>query len=181
VHHSQRELNVLTSFRAHPFVHVSFMLSLIPALVVSTGVALPLGVLTAYVCANAMTHANVRWAYGPVGKLLVSPRYHRLHHELGGDMGLNLGAVLTIWDLLARRAVFPSSRAAVPSTGLAAGTVPIEQEPEEHRPVRVLWAQLAEPFIRSGPLPLNGTPSPAGTRSVVDPEARRPMKRLVPQ
>ena len=146
VHHSQEELSVLTTFRAHPIVHVSFLLSALPVVAISSGVVLPLSVISAYVCTNALTHANLRWSYGPLGKVFVSPMYHRLHHAYGADMGLNLGAVLTVWDLLSRRATFPVPGATTPPTGLAAQHVPLEQRTKEWRPGRVLLAQLGEPF-----------------------------------
>ncbi len=149
VHHSQEELSVLTTFRAHPIVHVSFLLSVLPVVAISSGVVLPLGVISAYVCANALTHANLRWSYGPLGKMFVSPMYHRLHHAYGADMGFNLGAVLTFWDLLSRRAVFPASEVVTPLTGLVGHRVPLEQRTTEWRPVGVLLAQWSEPFART--------------------------------
>ena len=148
VHHSQEELSVLTTFRAHPLVHVSFLLSVLPVVALSSGVALPLAVIAAYVCANALTHANLRWSYGPLGRVFVSPMYHRLHHEYGADMGLNLGAVLTVWDLLSRRAAFPNPATKTPPTGLAARHIPLEQGTTPWRPLSVLLAQWTEPFAR---------------------------------
>jgi sterol desaturase/sphingolipid hydroxylase (fatty acid hydroxylase superfamily) len=32
VHHSQEELSILTTYRAHPLVHVSFLFSAVPVL-----------------------------------------------------------------------------------------------------------------------------------------------------
>ena len=61
VHHSQEELSILTTFRAHPLVHVSFLISAIPILAVEANTATPAAVLTAYACLGALPHANVRW------------------------------------------------------------------------------------------------------------------------
>ena len=38
LHHSQEEMSILTSFRAHPLVHTSFQLTAVPLLVIGTGV-----------------------------------------------------------------------------------------------------------------------------------------------
>ena len=37
LHHSQEEMSILTSFRAHPFVHTSFQLTAVPLIVLGTG------------------------------------------------------------------------------------------------------------------------------------------------
>ena len=107
VHHSQEELNVLTSFRAHPLVHTTgFFLATIPVLLLMGDRPVAPALITLYVCLGTLPHTNVRWSLGPVGKVLVSPAYHRIHHAIGGPEGANLGIVLTIWDVMAGRAVF---------------------------------------------------------------------------
>jgi len=150
VHHSQEELSVLTSFRAHPLVHVTgFFLATIPVLVLMGDRPLAPVLVTLYVCLGTLPHANVRWSFGPLGKVVVSPAYHRIHHAIGGPDGANLGIVLTIWDVLASRAVFPTSRHPVPATGLAGRPLAVEQSrPGSH--LRVLCAQLSEPFTTRG-------------------------------
>ena len=37
LHHSQEEMSILTSFRAHPLVHTSFQLTAVPLIVLGTG------------------------------------------------------------------------------------------------------------------------------------------------
>ena len=64
VHHSQEELSVLTAFRAHPLVHVSFLVALIPALVLVGAGPIPAVVFAIYAGYGAMTHANIRWGSG---------------------------------------------------------------------------------------------------------------------
>src|SRR6202522_4271537 len=81
VHHSQEELSILTTYRAHPLVHVSFLLSAVPILALGANTVTPTAVLTAYACLGALPHANVRWTYGRVGLFLISPAYHRIPHS----------------------------------------------------------------------------------------------------
>ena len=99
VHHSQEELSVLTSFRAHPLVHTSFLISVIPVVVLSSNATIPATVITVYICLSSLPHANLPWTFGPLGKVIVSPAYHRLHHASKGRIDLNLGSVFTIWDV----------------------------------------------------------------------------------
>ena len=149
VHHSQEELSILTTYRAHPLVHVSFLLSAVPILAVEDNTATPAVVLTVYACLGALPHANVRWTYGRVGRILISPAYHRIHHSATGRLDINLGTVFAIWDVLSRRAVFPvpATGRAVIETGLASRPVPVEQASRRPRLVRTMLSQLAEPFI----------------------------------
>jgi sterol desaturase/sphingolipid hydroxylase (fatty acid hydroxylase superfamily) len=149
VHHSQEEVSILTTYRAHPLVHVSFLLSAIPVLAVENNTATPAVVLTAYACLGALPHANVRWTYGPFGRIMISPAYHRIHHSATGRLDINLGTVFAIWDAASRRAVFPARFAAdrtVIETGLAGRPIPVEQSGPRPRLGRTMLVQLAEPF-----------------------------------
>jgi len=146
VHHSQEELSILTTFRAHPLVHVSFLISAIPILAVESNTATPAAVLTVYACLGALPHANVRWTYGKVGRLLISPAYHRIHHAATGRLDINLGTAFPFWDMLSRRAVFPQPGGEAGRTGLAGRPVPVEQSGPRPRLARTILTQLAEPF-----------------------------------
>jgi sterol desaturase/sphingolipid hydroxylase (fatty acid hydroxylase superfamily) len=154
VHHSQEELNVLTSFRAHPLVHATgFFLATLAVLAVMGDRPVAPALITVYVCVGTLAHANVRWSFGPLGKVIVSPAYHRIHHGVDGGGGANLGIVLTIWDVVASRAVFPTERTPTAATGLTGRPLAVEQsDPRPH--VRILVEQLVEPFTcrrRPGP------------------------------
>jgi sterol desaturase/sphingolipid hydroxylase (fatty acid hydroxylase superfamily) len=146
LHHSQEELSVLTSFRAHPLMHTTgFILATIPVVVLMPTRAIAPVLITIYVCIGTLQHANLRWTFGPLGRVIVSPAYHRLHHATD-NQAVNLGVVLTIWDVLIGRARFPSRRAAAGRTGLDGRPVPVEQA-DAARPVLLLMAeQLIEPF-----------------------------------
>jgi sterol desaturase/sphingolipid hydroxylase (fatty acid hydroxylase superfamily) len=61
---------------------------------------------------QSLQHANVLLPFGWLGeRLLVSPRFHRVHHSIdsgyeGAARGCNFGVVLPWWDLLFRTATF---------------------------------------------------------------------------
>jgi sterol desaturase/sphingolipid hydroxylase (fatty acid hydroxylase superfamily) len=146
LHHSQEELSVLTSFRAHPLMHTTgFLLAAVPVVALMPTRPIAPVVITVYVCIGTLQHANLRWTFGPLGRVLVSPAYHRLHHDPVTQQ-FNLGVVLTIWDVLARRAKFPARGDAVGRTGLDGRPVPVEQEGSAAPALRLLAGQLVEPF-----------------------------------
>jgi sterol desaturase/sphingolipid hydroxylase (fatty acid hydroxylase superfamily) len=65
---------------------------------------------------QSLQHANVRIHFGRIGeRLLVSPRYHRMHHAIGvgheskgqGTLGgCNFAVLFPIWDIIFRTANF---------------------------------------------------------------------------
>jgi sterol desaturase/sphingolipid hydroxylase (fatty acid hydroxylase superfamily) len=147
LHHSQEELSVLTSFRAHPLMHTTgFVLATVPVLVLTGAHPLAPVLITIYVCLGTLPHTNVRWSYGPLGRVLVSPAYHREHHAIDGPQDVNLGIVLTVWDVLAGRARFPARGGAPCPTGLAGRPVLVEQAGGGSGPLRLLARQLVQPF-----------------------------------
>ena len=84
-----------------------------------------------------------------MGRIPISPAYHRIHHSATGRLDVNLGTVFAIWDTASRRAVFPARAGAgrtVIETGLAGRPIPVEQSGPRPRLGRTMLSQLAEPF-----------------------------------
>ena len=110
LHHSQEDMSVLTTFRTHPLIHASYLPSLFPALILGASGTVPGLAIIIYGCLITLPHANLRWTFGPLGRVFVSPAYHRLHHAANflDDRGtVNYGFVLVCWDQMIRRAAFP--------------------------------------------------------------------------
>ena len=81
--------------------------------------------------------------------MIVSPAYHRLHHA-PDVQDVNLGVVLTIWDVLAGCARFPSRGDSAGRTGLDGRPVPVEQDDSARPALLLLAGQLIEPFRAQG-------------------------------
>lgn len=111
VHHSQRQMTVWSDSRNHLLDDVfrSFILAVVG---LAVGIA-PGQFVAVVVCTQlieSLSHANVRLSYGPVlGRLLVSPAFHRLHHRMGlghesrgeGTLGgHNFAVLFPVWDHL---------------------------------------------------------------------------------
>jgi sterol desaturase/sphingolipid hydroxylase (fatty acid hydroxylase superfamily) len=100
-HHSASSLNPLSDIRIHalsfPFL---FFLVLLPvSFVYRLG---PFEIVAFHWLANIISIlAHSRWDtdYGWVGRyILVSPRYHRLHHSVTPSKHMNFGTYFVIWD-----------------------------------------------------------------------------------
>jgi sterol desaturase/sphingolipid hydroxylase (fatty acid hydroxylase superfamily) len=148
LHHSQEDMSVFTTFRTHPLAHAAYMVALLPALVLGASGTIPATALVCYGCLVTLPHANLRWTFGPLGRILVSPAYHRLHHAsspVEGRSAVNFGFVLVCWDRLARCAVYPTGGVPI-RTGIGGRPVPIEQSAPRFGLTRVVVAQLIQPF-----------------------------------
>lgn len=146
LHHSQEDMSVLTVFRTHPLVHVSYLVALVPGIVLLANGAMTTTILIVYGAILAFAHSNTNMGFGPLGRIFVSPNYHRIHHKLDGPQDVNLGFALTIWDQLFRCAVFPTEETIRTDTGLPGRPLIVEQSGERPHHLAVFAAQLIAPF-----------------------------------
>jgi sterol desaturase/sphingolipid hydroxylase (fatty acid hydroxylase superfamily) len=146
LHHSQEDMSVLTVFRTHPLIHVSYLGALIPGIVLVANGAMPALLLVIYAAVVAFAHSNTNLGFGPLGRIFVSPNFHRIHHRVDAPQDVNLGFALSIWDQLAHRAVFPTAATIRADTGLAGRPLVVEQAARRPRHMAVFAAQLVAPF-----------------------------------
>ena len=146
LHHSQEDMNVLTVFRTHPLIHVSYLLALVPGVLLLANGSLSLTVLALYGGIVAFAHSNTRLGFGPLGRIVVSPNFHRIHHKLDGPQDVNLGFALTIWDQMFHTATFPTTETVRMDTGLRGRPLLVEQATPQPRHLAVYAAQLLAPF-----------------------------------
>ena len=110
-HHSVREIWWLSGSRTS-FVHL--LLFAVPQIFVAyfllqlapweAGVAFSLGVMV-----NIWIHTNLWVNLGPMGRIIITPNYHRIHHGAKGLSAKNLGFLFTIWDKMFGTYVDPQS------------------------------------------------------------------------
>jgi sterol desaturase/sphingolipid hydroxylase (fatty acid hydroxylase superfamily) len=146
LHHSQEDMSVLTVFRTHPLIHVSYLIALVPGIVLLANDTVPITLLVVYAGFVAFEHSNTNLGFGPLGRIFVSPNYHRIHHKLDGPQDVNLGFALTVWDQLFHCALFPTEETIRTDTGLPGRPLVVEQAAARPRHVSVLLAQLWGPF-----------------------------------
>lgn len=109
IHHSDLDLDVTTTVRHHPaevlvlaggVVCVGALVGASAAEIAAYGV-LMFGV-------QLLAHANIelpRWIARPLGLVVVTPVFHRLHHSRDArEYNANYGQVLVVWDRLFRTA-----------------------------------------------------------------------------
>src|ERR1700730_3904055 len=99
-HHSQEQLNFATTTRFHPVDHfISDTLKFVPQLMLG---APPMSWLPLYLIMDfiSMTqHSRIKWRFGPLSTILVTPRFHSFHHSTDPRYyNKNFGGLLSIWD-----------------------------------------------------------------------------------
>jgi sterol desaturase/sphingolipid hydroxylase (fatty acid hydroxylase superfamily) len=111
LHHSQRQMTMWSDNRNHLLDDVlRDSMLVVVALLVGIAPAQYVAVVALTQLLESLAHANVRLSFGPVlGRVLVSPRFHRLHHAIGvghesqgaGSLGgHNFAVLFPVWDLL---------------------------------------------------------------------------------
>lgn len=138
VHHSSRRMDWLAGSRLHLVdIVVTRGLSFVPLYVLGFAP----GAVFAYVLfvsfQAVLIHANVRWRFGPLTRLLATPQYHHWHHAVE-PADVNFAVHLPVIDRLFGTHYLPPDRWPV-EYGLAGAPVP-----------RGYLAQLLYPFARRG-------------------------------
>lgn len=114
LHHSQRQMTLWSDNRNHLLDSVLIDSAIvIVALGVGIAPAQFVGVVAVTQLLESLSHANLRLDFGPLlGRLVVSPRFHRTHHGItewqgtGNAGGHNFAVLFPLWDLLFRTARF---------------------------------------------------------------------------
>ncbi|HET8643854.1 MAG TPA: sterol desaturase family protein [Vicinamibacteria bacterium] len=153
VHHSQREMTALANFRFHAGdVFVRGLAQFVPGLLLGIPAWVWLPTVWIQVALDCLAHSGLGWSYGPLGRVLVSPRFHRLHHSHDpAHRDRNFGMTYSFWDRLFGTA---DARADEPrGYGLDGVTLPPS-----------FLRQLAYPFLY-----LAGAHAPASPRVAVAP------------
>ncbi len=99
-HHAQANLSFLTQIRFHPIEEVlQAIFTYVPLLLLGATAQdwAPLAVL--YRVVVFLQHSEVRWRFGPLRKILVTPHFHAFHHSTDpAHYNRNFGTTLSVWD-----------------------------------------------------------------------------------
>ena len=117
LHHSQRHMTLWTDNRNHLLDDViTAMLLSIVAKLIGVGPGQFVALVAVSQLWENLQHANFKCSFGWLGdRLLISPRFHRLHHSIGIGHesagrktlgGHNFGVLFPWWDMLFKTADF---------------------------------------------------------------------------
>lgn len=100
IHHSQPHLTPLTNYRFHAGdMTLRGTLQAVPVVMLGADASWFLAAIWFETALNLLAHSDLDWGYGQAGYLVVSPRFHRVHHAAGaGPAHRNYGFLLAVWD-----------------------------------------------------------------------------------
>jgi sterol desaturase/sphingolipid hydroxylase (fatty acid hydroxylase superfamily) len=151
IHHSQENLNPLTVYRVHAFEAViNTAIRTIPMAFVGGSAERWVWFIELDIVWHCFIHANVRTNLGPLGRIVVSPQFHRIHHSsLPDHFDKNYGERLMLWDWLF--GTMHPDTSTYPPTGVN-GLEPWSVErASSFRGLATAWAgQVAYPFVKIG-------------------------------
>lgn len=119
VHHAQTELHVANS-AGHPLQAVPelFLVSMPLSLIQFSGPGVPSLISAFAVLMSMYIHSPIDIHAGPLRRLFVDNRFHRIHHSIEQKhVNRNFGIGLSIWDWMFRTAYWPK-RNEWPNTGV---------------------------------------------------------------
>ena len=141
IHHSATEIRWSTTGRVHPINEVvNYIGAVIPCFLIGLPLNVVLGVFPIMVMYAVAAHTQWNPSFGPLKKIMASPRFHRWHHTLSHEGGnQNFANVFSFWDRVFGTFYLPEGRVAE-KFGLDHHDVPIGY-----------LGQLAYPFRRRAP------------------------------
>jgi sterol desaturase/sphingolipid hydroxylase (fatty acid hydroxylase superfamily) len=106
MHHAQRDMTFWTDDRNHLLDEIlaGLWLAVIALAIGIPPQQFPIALfITKFI--ESLSHANVRWNFGWLKYLVVSPQFHRVHHAIGighegPQKGKNFSVVFAFWDKL---------------------------------------------------------------------------------
>jgi sterol desaturase/sphingolipid hydroxylase (fatty acid hydroxylase superfamily) len=166
VHHSQEQLTLFSAARRHPLETLSMNVLLYfvifhLVLGIPTRGWMPLEACITVVV--AFQHAQLEWRYGPLARVLVSPRFHAFHHSTEpAHANANFGFLFSSWDYLFGTAVPEQPRPA--RYGVEGLEMRETIGSQLVTPFRLLWRwRRAAPAVGAGAgVPQPGMPAAPG-------------------
>jgi sterol desaturase/sphingolipid hydroxylase (fatty acid hydroxylase superfamily) len=163
LHHSSEELDWAATFRAHWGEIVIYQtLVYLPLVVLGVNEGVIFAILVVSLLVQELSHANLKWDFGPLRYIINSPRFHAWHHvvELHGKAGQNFGVTLAFWDWLFGTAYWPGASESPNRFGFQG----MDRYPAG------IWQRLWHPFRRAS----------HETRAAKVPEAAAPPENVKP-
>ena len=101
VHHSSERMDWISGVRSHPLDGTVLAPPIVVLLAAGFGAKLTGVLAVIQIVTGLFLHANVRWRWRPLQRIVATPEFHHWHHSSEADaLNTNYSAFLPIWDLL---------------------------------------------------------------------------------
>jgi len=112
VHHSSEDLDWLSSVRVHPVNSLAAnLIQVMPLMLAGFNPFATLSAAPFFTFYAILLHARVNWTYGPLGRVIASPAFHRWHHSKDpAAIDRNFAGLFAFWDVLFGTFYLPKDR-----------------------------------------------------------------------
>lgn len=99
VHHSSRDMNIITAVRFGPFEGVWAVIVHIPMILMGFSPEVAIGAQLVVLAYQTWLHTELIGKLGPLERVLNTPSHHRVHHGCDDKyLDKNYAGILIIWD-----------------------------------------------------------------------------------
>lgn len=100
IHHAQTVMTPMTNYRFHIFDETFVRLCLfVPLVILGANVTMWLWLDFVLAWILLAQHSEWNWSYGGLGRVFVSPYFHRIHHSTDERLqNCNFGGTFSFWD-----------------------------------------------------------------------------------
>jgi len=150
IHHSQRQMNLLTDYRSHVAEYlIGHTIRFLPLVMLSISTLDIVYFAIAHDWLTHFYHANIKTNLGPLRYILVTPQSHRIHHSIEArHRDMNFGVLFSVWDQ-----IFGTQYRGYdeyPDTGVDEADFPLEKTWKGWNLPLTALAQLIYPFRMIG-------------------------------
>jgi len=111
VHHSSERMDWISGVRSHPLDGTVLAPPVVVLLAAGFGAQLTGALAIVQIVIGLFLHANVRWRWRPLQRIVATPEFHHWHHSSEPDaLNTNFSGILPIWDLLFGTFFMPAGR-----------------------------------------------------------------------
>lgn len=111
IHHSTQHLDWVSGFRGHPFDGILAAPAFVLLLVAGFSAEFSGALLVIQIATGLFLHANVRWRWRPLHKIVITPEFHHWHHSNEVDArSTNYSVFLPLWDIAFGTYFMPANR-----------------------------------------------------------------------
>jgi sterol desaturase/sphingolipid hydroxylase (fatty acid hydroxylase superfamily) len=111
IHHSTEHLDWVSGFRGHPLDGVILAPAFVLLLVAGFDPQFSGALVVIQVVTGLFLHANVRWRWRPLHRVVITPEFHHWHHSNELDARCtNYSVFLPVWDMLFGTYFMPRGR-----------------------------------------------------------------------
>jgi sterol desaturase/sphingolipid hydroxylase (fatty acid hydroxylase superfamily) len=149
IHHSSEQMDWVSGVRAHPLDGLVVAPAVVFLLSAGFSPKLSGALVIVQLALGLFLHANIRWRWRPLHRVVITPEFHHWHHADEADAHYtNYATFLPLWDLLFGTYFMPTERRPqVYGTAEFVATSFTEQLRQPLRGLPTPWSVVRHPVV----------------------------------